>query len=51
MTGLGAWSEQAMESAHHEFKLESLLTKVGPDHPKYDEILFDAVVRFNAKHV
>ena len=51
VTGLGAWSEQAMESAHHEFKLESQLTKVGPDHPKYDEILFDAVVRFNAKHV
>ena len=33
-TGLGAWSEQAMESVHHDMKLEWDRTKVGPDHPK-----------------
>ena len=50
-TGLGAWSEQAMESVHHDMKLEWDRTKVGPDHPKYREILFDTIVRYNSKHI
>ena len=51
VAGLGAWSEQAMEAAHHDFKLEWERTKVGPHHPKYDEAIFNAVLRYNSKHI
>ena len=33
-TGLGAWSEQAMESVHHNLKLQWERTKVGPNYLK-----------------
>ena len=41
-TGLGAWSEQAMESVHHDLKLEWERSKVGPNHTDYESILFKA---------
>ena len=50
-TGLGAWSEQAMESVHHNLKLEWERTKVGPDHLKYAKILFNTIVRYNSRHI
>ena len=50
-TGLGAWSEQAMESVHHDLKLEWERSKVGPDHPNYDNLLFNTIVRYNSKHI
>ena len=34
-TGLGEWSEHAMESVHHNLRLEWERTKVGPNHPNY----------------
>ena len=43
--GIGAMTEQAFESAHHEFKLEWLKVKVAPDHPEYGQRLLDTVVR------
>ena len=50
-TGLGAWSEQAMETVHHDLKIEWGRSKVGPNHPKYAELLFETIVRYNSKHI
>ena len=50
-TGLGAWSEQAMESVHHDLRLEWERSKVGPNHPNYAEQLFSTIVRYNSKHI
>ena len=49
--GLGYWSEQAMESAHHDFREFWSLTSVSPDHPDFAERLFSAVIRYNSSHV
>ena len=43
--GIGSMTEQAFESAHHEFKLEWLKAKVDMSHPDYGQRLFDTVVR------
>ena len=43
--GIGAMTEQAFESAHHEFKLEWQKVKVAPDHPEYGQRLLDTIVR------
>ena len=51
VAGLGAYSEQAMEAAHHEFKLEWELTKVNQNHKDYDELLHKAILRFNGKRI
>ena len=51
VAGAGAWSEQAFESAHHAYEQEWKLTKVGPDHAKYGEQVYNAIVRFNTKHL
>ena len=51
VAGLGAYSEQAMESAHHNFKKEWERSKVGPNHPKYDDQVLSSILRFNAKHM
>ena len=45
--GLGYYSEQAMESMHHEIKEECGADKVDPKHPKYGEKLKATVVRIN----
>ena len=43
--GLGAYSEQAMETAHADFKVEWERVKVGPNHENYAKNLFNAVIR------
>ena len=50
-TGLGFWSEQAMESGHHDFKLEWEKVKVSPNHEEYGERLLSTVVRYAGKHL
>ena len=50
-TGLGAWSEQAMESCHHLFDVEWEKVKVAPDHPKYGDTLLALVCRVNSGHI
>ena len=49
--GLGHWSEQAMESTHHDFKVEWSKVKVSVDHAKFYETLLKTVIRYNGKHV
>ena len=49
--GLGYYSEQAMESCHHAFKVEWNRNKVYWDHPNCAEKLFQTVVRFNSKNM
>ena len=51
VSGLGKWTEQAMESAHHEFKSEWNLKRLDVTHPKFGENFYQAVVRFNSKRV
>ena len=51
MTGLAAWSEQAMESCHHLFNEEWKKVKVSPDHPSYGEKLLALVCRVNCSHL
>ena len=43
--GLGAWTEQAFESCHHDFKVEWEKVSVSPDHPEYELRLLEAVIR------
>lgn len=50
-TGLGVWSEQAMESCHHLFNVEWEKVKVAPDHPSYGERLLTLVCRINSSHI
>ena len=38
--GLGFWSEQSMESGHHDFKLEWEKVKVSANHAEYGDRLF-----------
>ena len=49
--GLGAWSEQAMESVHHDMKMEWDRAKVKPSHPEFESIFLKFVVKYNSKHV
>ena len=49
--GLGFWSEQSMESGHHDFKLEWEKVKVSENHAEYAERLFTTVVRYAGKHL
>ena len=51
VAGLGALSEQVMEAAHHNFKVEWERCKVGSNHVMYDVILFKSVLRYNSKHI
>ena len=51
VSGLGKWTEQAMESAHHEFKNEWNLKRLDVTHPKFGENFLQTVVRFNSKRV
>ena len=48
--GLGFWAEHALESCHSLWKKFWSHRKVPPDHPKYHEILFWALVEFNGGH-
>lgn len=48
VAGAEAWSEQAFESAHHAYEQE---WKVGPDHAKYREQVYNAIIWFNTKHL
>ena len=43
--GLAAWTEQAFESCHHDFKVEWEKFSVSPDHPEYEQRLLEAVIR------
>ena len=43
--GLGEYSEQPMETAHADFKVEWERVKVGPNHKGYAKQLFAAVLR------
>ena len=51
VAGLGFWSEQAMESCHHDFKLEYEKAKIYEDSPELLEKLRCLVVRYNGKHL
>ena len=51
VVGLGFWSEQSMESGHHDFKLEWEKVKVSANHVDYAERLLNTVVRYNGKHL
>ena len=51
IAGLGFWSEQAMESAHHDFKMEWEKVKVSPNHEEYGDRLLTTTVRYAGKHV
>lgn len=50
-TGLGIYSEQAVESTHSKFKTHWQRYKRSPLHPSYGEKLLQCVVDFNSKHV
>ena len=49
--GLGAWTEQAFEAAHHLFKQEWSRVKVDVTHPDCGQHLLGAVIRFNSSHI
>ena len=49
--GLGFWSEQSMESGHHDFKLEWEKVKVSANHAEYGDRLFSTTVRYAGKHL
>ena len=51
VAGLGFWSEQAMESCHHDFKLEYKKDKLCEDSPEFLETLRCRVVLYNGKHL
>ena len=49
--GAGFWSEQAMESAHHDFKEEMAAEMLNYDCPNFVDKLLRVVVRYNGKHI
>ena len=49
--GLGFYSEQSVESIHHDWKTFWEKYKVPDDHPKYLSQLYKAVIAYNAKHL
>ena len=49
--GLGFWSEQAMESCHHDFAEAWSLRKYGKDHEHYADKFLDCVLDYNSSHV
>ena len=49
--GLGFYSEQAMESMHHDLLEEWGGEKVDESHPRYGEKLKQTMVRVNGKHI
>ena len=49
--GLGYWSEQAMESCHHDFKEFWSHTKVDQDHPNFAERLLSTIIKYNISHI
>ena len=51
VAGMGYWSEQAMESCHHDFKMELENDKLSCESQKYLERLLRIVVRFNSKYL
>ena len=51
VAGLGFWSEQSMESGHHDYKLEWEKVKVSPNHEEYGDRLLDTTVRYAGKHL
>ena len=51
VAGLGFWSEQAMESGHHDFKLEWEKVKVSSNHKQYSQRLYNTTVRYAGKHL
>ena len=51
VAGLGFWSEQAMESGHHDFKLEWEKVKVSSNHKQYSQRLYNTTVRYAGKHI
>lgn len=50
-TGLGYFSEQAMESVHFDFSKTWETNKVAPTHSNYSEKLLSAVCRYNGLHI
>ena len=49
--GLGFWSEQSMESGHHDYKLDWEKVKVSANHEEYGDRLFSTTVRNAGKHL
>lgn len=49
--GLGAYSEQATESAHYEFKKYFDRVRVSPEHPEYPQHLLKAMLLMNSKNL
>lgn len=51
VAGMGFWSEQAMESCHHDFKMELENDKLSSESQEYLDRLLSIVVRYNSKHL
>ena len=51
VNGMGFYSEQAMESCHHDFKVELECNKFSLDHKEYLDKMSRIVVRYNSKHL
>lgn len=49
-SGLGFFSEQAMESVHADFKKIWEKYKVSIDHPEYLKRLLSAICEYNGSH-
>lgn len=49
--GLGLYSEQAVESAHHDFNITWQKYKVSNEHPQYAARLLRAVCEYNSQHI
>lgn len=49
--GLGFYSEQAVESTHHDFNATWNKFKVSLEHPHYAEKLLRAVREYNSQHI
>ena len=51
ISGLGFWSEQAMEAVHADFKKSWDNIKVDKDHELYLTRLSECIARYNARHL
>ena len=49
--GLGFYSEQAMESVHHDFDVTWESYKVSEDHSEYKQRLLNSIISYNSNHV
>ena len=50
LSGLGWWTEQALESVHADFKKFWMPRKMDMDHPAFGETLLKAICAYNGRH-